>query len=116
LESDRTDEMAETMYNVALSFLRLQADTETCDITVGQLRSLPEVTCKLVSEALVICSGHSGIYPSGFYFFMPLSLGIKFYPCLYISIYAPPIFDFRSITFKFPLSKLIVIYTQGRRP
>lgn len=62
LESDRTDELAETLYNVALTFLRLQADTETCDMTVGQLRSLPEVTCKLASEALAICSGHSDLF------------------------------------------------------
>lgn len=61
LESDRTEETAETLYSVALSFLKLQADSENCDLTAGQLRSLPEVTYMLTSEALVVCSGHSGM-------------------------------------------------------
>ncbi|CAC5425573.1 KNTC1 [Mytilus coruscus] len=62
LESDRTEETAETLYSVALSFLKLQADSENCDLTAGQLRSLPEVTYMLTSEALVVCSGHSDLF------------------------------------------------------
>ena len=62
MECDRTEETAETLYTVALSFLQLQANTNDCELTAQQLRTLPDVTNMLASEALAVCSCQSGPY------------------------------------------------------
>lgn len=55
-QSDPTDETAQILFQVALSFQHLQADAEVDICNDNKLRELPELTLKLASQALTICS------------------------------------------------------------
>ncbi|KAJ8308208.1 hypothetical protein KUTeg_013082 [Tegillarca granosa] len=56
LECHPTEETAETIYQVALAFLNLQANTENDLLEANQLRDLPEITYKLACQPLSLCS------------------------------------------------------------
>ena len=57
-KSNPTTDTAETLYEVASSFLTMQAevDVESEDIDTNKLRVLPELCYRLANQAVTICS------------------------------------------------------------